>query len=77
MNLHDHPSANTDTALVATDEAALRIVDFVPSAMVAEEEVAWGGGVALKLQSKLNRKGFPSPLDSSQRLNRVSAHEKA
>ena len=45
MNLHDHPSANTDTALVATDEAALRIVDFVPSAMVAEEEVAWGEGL--------------------------------
>ena len=45
MNLHDHPNANTDTALVATDEATLRIVDFVPSAMVAEEEVAWAEGL--------------------------------
>ena len=53
MSLHDHPTANTDTAPVGTGEAALKIVDFVPSAMVAEEEVALGGGVTLKLQSKL------------------------
>ena len=38
MNLHDHPNANTDTAPVGTGEAALKIVDFVPSAMVAEED---------------------------------------
>ena len=31
---------------------ALKIVDFVPSAMVAEEEVVLGGGVTLKLQNK-------------------------
>ena len=38
MNLHDNPNANTDTAPVGTGEAALKIVDFLPSAMVAEED---------------------------------------
>ena len=52
MSLHDHSTANTDTAPVGTGEAALTIVDFVPSAMVAEEEVVPGGGVTLKLQNK-------------------------
>ena len=52
MNLHANPTANTDKAAVGTGEVELKIVDFVPSAMVAEEEVAPGGGVTLKLQSK-------------------------
>ena len=40
MNLYDHPTANTDTAPVGTGGAVLKIVDFVPSVMVAEEKVA-------------------------------------
>ena len=72
MNLHDYPNANKDTAPVATGEAALEIVDFVPSAMVSEEEVALGEGINLKLQIKLNLEKDPS-----QCLNHESAHEKA
>ena len=45
MSLHDHSTANTDTAPVATGEAALTSVDFVLSAMMAEEEVAPGEGL--------------------------------
>ena len=38
----------------------LKIVDFVPSAIVAEEEVALGVGVTMKLQSKLKLKVSPA-----------------
>ena len=60
MNLHDYPTANTDTAPVGKGEVALKIVDFVPSAIVAEEEVALGVGVTMKLQSKFKLKVSPA-----------------
>lgn len=42
MSLGDGHSADDTTAPCSTGEVAVKIVDFVPSAVVAEEEVGLG-----------------------------------
>ena len=50
LSTKDHQQEGTTAA--TGQSGSLRIVDFVPSTMLAEEEVALGGGVTLKVNAK-------------------------
>ena len=87
-SLHGNPNANNDTVPGGAGEAALKIVDFVPPAVVAEEEAALGEGRGgegrggegrgyLETVNNWRRSPQPSGIPASSRITNKIACEKS